>query len=499
MCPEKKVHRILIIEDSDDNRMNLHASFERYGSGARLEFVSSPEAGFDVLKRETVDAIVVNHALAGNAGLEFLREFRKTRHEAPVILLTSADDHATALKALRDGIDECVDDDIRSFDAFPPLVERVIARNEAIREKNKRTRAIIRGQKQWMAILDAITDYIFVLDDQQRLVRVNQAFATAFGMHPKDIVGRQCLDLFGTVIGSDNHPDDGTPGTCERKIGDATYQISMFPLQEGDRGLTIHVMKNITEVKKLKDQLYNADKLASIGLLVSGVAHEINNPLTGVIAYSELIAMKTTDENVRADLKKVLDSAERCKKIVDNLLTFSRQNAPSKSLESVNDIIDRAIDLRNYWLKSGNVEVVKDYAAITTVFVDAQQIQQVIHNLLLNAEQSIVAAGVKHGKISFSTRFDRDAGAVFISIKDNGQGIPQEIMPRIFDPFFSTKRAGARTGLGLSISHGIITEHGGTILAENASDGGAIFIIKLPTGTGALKAASDFKESRQLP
>jgi len=282
--------------------------------------------------------------------------------------------------------------------------------------------------------------------------------------------------------------DEGTPRIYEKKIGDELYQVSIFPLQEDNRHLTIHVMKNITEVRRLKDQLYHADKLASIGLLVSGVAHEINNPLTGTIAYTELLAMKVTDEQVLADLKKILDSAERCKRIVDNLLTFSRQRMPSKSLETINDIIDRAIDLRSYWLKSNNIQIVRDYDPVSTVFADAQQIQQVVLNLLLNAEQAIVDAGQARGVIRFTTRFDKAKRMVLIQVADNGPGIPGKIAPKIFDPFFTTKPVGIGTGLGLSISHGIITEHGGAIRYDAAVDGGARFTIELPTGAGAPSA-----------
>jgi len=156
----------------------------------------------------------------------------------------------------------------------------------------------------------------------------------------------------------------------------------------------------------------------------------------------------------------------------------------------VNDIIDRAIDLRSYWLRSNNIEIVREYDPVSTVFVDAQQIQQVILNLLLNAEQALVAASAKAAKIRLVTQSDKVNRRVVISVIDNGPGISQKIASKIFDPFFTTKPVGIGTGLGLSISHGIITEHGGTIRFETAEGGGAAFIIELPTGTGALPGAA---------
>ena len=366
-------------------------------------------------------------------------------------------------------------------------------------EKNtENSEAILRSQQQWMSIIDAITDYIFVLDSDRVLVKVNRAFASAVGRHPRDVVGKKIGDVFDLAVPGEDAVqavlNDGRPRISETKIGDELYQVSLFPMREDSRSLTIHVMKNITEVKRLKDQLYHADKLASIGLLVSGVAHEINNPLTGTIAYTELLAMKVTDEGIKAELKKILDSAERCKKIVDNLLTFSRQRTPSKSLESINDLIDRAIDLRSYWLKSNNIRVLRDYDPVSTVFVDAQQIQQLVLNLLLNAEQALVDSGRADAVIRFVTRSDRASRRVVFQVIDNGPGVPQNVAAKIFDPFFTTKPVGIGTGLGLSIAHGIITEHGGSIRFENAEGGGAAFTIELPTGTGALPGAADSRD-----
>jgi PAS domain S-box-containing protein len=376
--------------------------------------------------------------------------------------------------------------DREAVSSYPAIALRAIARSATSQAYREQTWAIIKNQKQWMAIIDAITDHIYVLDDAQRIVKVNNSFATTIGMHPRNIVGKPLREVFSQDITNEallsDVRRDGTPQTYEKKIDGDIYQVSIFPLLENNRLLTIHVLKNITEVRRLKDQLYYADKLASIGLLVSGVAHEINNPLTGTIAYTELLALKVTDEETRSELKKILDSAERCKKIVDNLMTFSRQRKPSKSLETMNDIIDRAISLRIYWLKTNGIEIFRDYDPATTVFVDAQQIQQVVLNLLLNAEQATLSARREHGKIVFRTRADKQRKRVIVTISDNGTGIPQQVASKIFDPFYSTKPVGEGTGLGLSISHGIITEHGGTIGFENNEEGGCSFTFELPTG-----------------
>lgn len=355
--------------------------------------------------------------------------------------------------------------------------------------------AIIQSQKQWMAIIDAITDYIFVVDEEGRIVKANQSLAATTGRHPRDLIGRLLHDVLPSQLAA-AFPfrevlAEGRSRTYEWTTADGVFQISIFPLLDEGRSLAIHVMKDVTEVKRLKDQLYHSEKLASIGLLVSGVAHEINNPLTGTIAYTELLRMKTSDPDTQRELKKILDSAERCKKIVDNLLTFSRQRTPSKSLESVNGIIDRAVDLRSYWLRSNNITVERDYEEPSSIFADGQQIQQVVLNVLMNAEQAIVGAGVRGGRIVFTTRYDRERKVEIITVANNGPAIAPQVLPRIFDPFFTTKPVSVGTGLGLSISHGIVTEHGGTIIAVNEADGMVAFTIELPTGIGTpLKPAA---------
>jgi PAS domain S-box-containing protein len=484
LSQKKKEHKVLFIESRPERCDRIRAAFEHAGGDEQIDCASTPEAAAAAIRHDAVDAVFVNPVEYNLVPAEFVETLTRTARQVPVIMMLPRVDDYTVLRMLQAGVLECVAAD--AVEVYPAAARRAIIRFGAARSSAEHTEAILRSQMQWMSIIDAITDYIFVLDNALVLVNVNHAFAQAIGRHPREIVGSKLADVFDLDMPSEATRtavlEDSTPRTYEKKIGEEIYQISIFPLFEDNRPLTIHVMKNITEVRRLKDQLYHAEKLASIGLLVSGVAHEINNPLTGTIAYTELLSMKVADESVKAELKKILDSAERCKKIVDNLLTFSRQRTPSKSLESINDIIDRAIDLRSYWLKSNNVQIQREYDPVSTVFVDAQQIQQVVLNLLLNAEQAIAGSGQAKGVITFRTRSSKESRRVSIQVIDSGPGVPPKVASKIFDPFFTTKPVGVGTGLGLSISHGIVTEHGGTISFHNAEGGGAVFTIELPTG-----------------
>ncbi|MGD0884139.1 MAG: ATP-binding protein [Thermodesulfovibrionales bacterium] len=487
---------ILFIDDSLLDHELIRMVFRRYEMDSNLEFVSSAEAGLDTISRQRVKAVFVNQILPDADAFEFLSAMKKLSVGIPVIMMMLQGNEDLERRALREGAHDCMIKSIRYFDSLPLILDRALARYELDSERADKERLICESRKYWMAIFDAITDFIFITDSNGRILKANRALALSFGKHPTSILGQQCDELFG-----DRSPeiykgeDNELPQTEERTIHGETFLVSTFPLTYHDECLTVHVMKNITEMKRLKDQLFHADKLSSLGLLVSGVAHEINNPLTGIIAYTELLRMKVIDQEIEKDFKKILESADRCKKIVENLLTFSRQRTPSRTLESINDIIDRAVDLRSYWLSSSNIEIRKDYGVSQSVFVDSQQMQQVILNILLNAEQAIAGSNGRNGKITFVTHPDTDRHRVIVRISDNGPGIPEDIVSRIFDPFFTTKQVGAGTGLGLSISHGIVTEHGGSIVVENAEGDGATFIIELPLPAKGecLDFAADYK------
>lgn len=357
-------------------------------------------------------------------------------------------------------------------------------REDELQNRSLLFKQIYKSQKWWQNIIDAITDYLFVIDRNYKILRTNKAFADMFGKEPANIIMQPYYKLFGMdephewcISRSDKN--NMCPRSVEREINGMVYLISCFPIFFDEHDAVVYIMKDITETRRLKDQVYHLDKLSSLGTLTSGVAHEINNPLTGIIGYTEMLLMKNEDETEKKYLKNVYDSAIRCKRIVENMLTFSRQTPAQRSLEDINEMIDKTIELHEYWLKSTNIEIVRDYGNFSAVSIDRQQMQQVILNLLINAEQAIADTD-RRGRIEFRTEFDNESNTVIITISDNGKGIPKEILPRIFDPFFTTKPVNKGTGLGLSIAHGIIAEQGGSMEAESTEGEGTSFVIKLP-------------------
>src|SRR3954468_13835850 len=248
------------------------------------------------------------------------------------------------------------------------------------------------------------------------------------------------------------------------------------------------LVRDVSERKKLDDetrdiyqQLLQAEKMAALGQTVSGVAHELNNPLATILSWAERLAERTTLETpVRRGLETILSEAERAARIVRNLLTFARKRQTTRAMVDVNQVVRETLALRAYEQRVTNVAVIDALAAgLPNVFADGHQVQQVLLNLMINAEQGMVSANGR-GILVVRTWHDADQESVVLEINDDGPGIPDDLQPKIFDPFFTTKDVGKGTGLGLTVAYAIVQEHGGRIRLESRPNGGAAFYVEMP-------------------
>ena len=383
--------------------------------------------------------------------------------------------------------------------AFNSMLDSLEKRAE---ENTKLFELVIKSKEEWVATFDAIQDLFSIHDSEYRIIKINKVLARKFNSTPEELIGRKCYELLycrseaKTVCPHSRTLATGEIGSAEvdDMVFGGSYSVTTFPVfnNEGKVWASVHVARDITQEKFLREQLLHSEKLSSLGKLVAGIAHELNNPLMGIMGFSQILMDTPGDkklDDIKDKLRKIYHESLLTAKIVQNLLTFARAKKTEREYHSVNDIIRHTIELREYSLKANNIKVSFDLEdKLPRTMVDLFQMQQVFINIINNAEDAMVSKKGK-GSLHISTR--SEAGRIRISFKDDGPGVSREIINKIFDPFFTTKEVGKGTGLGLSITHGIVTEHGGTIEMASPDEGGAVVIVEIPIVSRSLWKDAD--------
>jgi len=351
----------------------------------------------------------------------------------------------------------------------------------------------VRRQEEFRRhLLESFPDLILVLDLSGNYTFVSARIAELLGFGPDHLLGKNVSDaeatspelaeLYRAVASGERSLTSAEYGSRHHDGSWRTMLGMASPLLEakGKPAGVIISVRDVTMEKKLEQQIIQSERLAAMGQMIGGFAHELNNPLTSILGMAELLQESETSEGARKQLTILHQQARRAAEIVQNLQYFARPPAPGRSQVNLNELVQRTVQMQAYPLRKSNITV--DFLqepTVPAIVADPNQLMQVFLNLLLNAEQAIRESREKG---TIRVRMGRKPDSVWIVFQDDGPGIAPENLAHIFDPFFTTKRPGRGTGLGLSICKTVLREHGGNIEAATAPDGGAVFTITLPVG-----------------
>jgi PAS domain S-box-containing protein len=323
---------------------------------------------------------------------------------------------------------------------------------------------------------------VLAFDMNGRLLEANPEALTIFGVD-SNIIGKngESLSRLSPVLERLSSAEAASvrfPVTISGE--ELVYEMESISMKDktGHQMGRLAILRDVTEQKNIQEQLMSQDRLASIGLLTAGFSHELNNPLSNIVGFSELLRKRDLPADIRADVNIISEEAERASRIVDDLLTFARKHSDNQAPIDINKTLEKTLELIAHREKTNNIRIISQFAAdLPEIMGDTSQLMQVFLNIIINAEYFMIKA---HGKGTLTIVTEQVENFIHITFADDGPGIPPENISHIFTPFYTTKEVGKGTGLGLSICHGIVTKHGGRIWADSRPGEGATFTVELP-------------------
>ena len=366
-----------------------------------------------------------------------------------------------------------------------------------VTERREMEKALRRQEEFQRYLLESFPDLILVIDLNGRYSFVSSRIHDLRGYKPEDLLGKKVEeepDYSPELLGLYRDLTTGRKmfGSCDynarhRDGSWRTMRASASPLFDAENKLSgaIVSVRDITVEKKLEQQIIQSERLAAMGQMIGGFAHELNNPLTSILGMSELLQEGEAPESVRKQMVILQQQARRAAEIVQNLMYFSRPPAPGKSPIDLGELVQRTLHLHAYSLRKSNITVdfLKE-TSVPAVSGDAHQLMQVFLNLILNSEQAMREV---RDRGTLRIRMEKNETSVAVTFQDDGPGISPDILPNIFDPFYTTKRPGRGTGLGLSICKAILREHSGNVEAASGPGGGAVFTVTLPVANTSVR------------
>ena len=503
---------VLIVEDNQDHQFIIRKKLEEYSENISIDTAETVDAAEDLIQKNSYESVLLDYRLQGSSGIELVKWIQQEKIEVPVIMITNMEDVSIAVQAVKLGVYDYLCKNRESFDRLPLLVEKA---TEEFRLKRKLKEAEFR----YSTLVEGINEAVFLMSSEKEILYISSSVERLFGCSEEeckknfrnlfsergwrtfqsncsDVLHDRVVDPFVLMMKrTDGHTlmaeinasilrehdqASGIIGTIQDVTKRVLLERELNAEREETRKANRKLRIAIEDLRRAQAQLVQSEKLAAVGELVSGVAHELNNPLFSAMGNTELLIMDCeSDENDREKLEKILDSINRARLVVRELVQFSQGENIEKELLNINSLIDRTVKRMEYELKLRHVDVDCDLQEeVPSIQGNPVSLQRVLLNILTNARQ---AFDEKHsgGLIRIRSSYDESNKEIVIETANNGPKIPDEIISKIFDPFFTTREVGDGTGLGLSTAYGIVKEHEGDLTAQS-SDEWTVFTIRLP-------------------
>jgi PAS domain S-box-containing protein len=380
---------------------------------------------------------------------------------------------------------------VHEISAYPTR-EGISVFSRDITEKEEINNRLRQSEERLRIVFEDAPDAYCLYDMEGKIVDANRTSETMTGYLRQEALGKTLIEmkmlpyeediaksmemLKKNANGEATGPDELHLVRRDGKVIDV--EVTSFPTVIGEQTLVLAIIRDITERKKMQENLVITDRLVSIGELAAGTAHELNNPLTSIIGLADLVLNENIPDHVREDIQNIGNEARRMAVVTKNMLAFSRKHPSVKTRLNINEVLSKVLEVRTYEYRINNIQVINRLASrLPEVMGDYYQLQQVFLNIIINAEYFMKET---HNGGTLTVVSKQHGNNIQISIIDDGPGISKENLKHLFDPFFTTKPVGKGTGLGLSICYGIITEHNGQIYVESELGKGTEFIIELP-------------------
>ncbi|MFC1833929.1 response regulator [Thermodesulfobacteriota bacterium] len=493
--------KILVIDDEESIRSMMRMTLEM--DGYQVVTAEDGPTGIEALKRESPDITLLDIRMPDVGGMDVLQRIKSLNRDAEVIIITGHGDMDTAIESLRhdasDFLTKPVSDELLSF-ALKRCEEKLALKHKLkqytqnletlVREANLQLERAYQFREN---LIENSPDAIVCIRKGGDIVIFNSAAERLLGYNKDDVIGKMSIeDLYlpgaAKKVMKDLRDDDfGGKGILkkremtllDKKGGEIPVSLSAAILYENNEEAgSVGVFTDIREKRELESQLIRTEKLSSLGKLSAGIAHEINQPLTGVLTFASLLARKfKKDEATSKDLHIIVRETNRIRGIVRGILDFARETPLQKQSENIERVIDQTLEIIVHQQRFFGIELKKEYSEEDlNVRIDPSQMEQVFMNIVLNALDAMGGAGT----LTIKTR--RSNGMVEVVCQDTGRGMPESIVSKIFDPFFTTKDSteGTGMGLGLAISYGIVRNHNGDVKVTSKVGEGTTFTVQLP-------------------